>query len=96
MEDIAIPPDAGAPVKKLDEATALFLTALRFIPTDAGTTTNAKILAFLGGIKVRECSRDSVNKTTTFCPSPVQQIVAAAQQAGLVEGDVMSRLTVED
>ena len=94
MEDIKIPPDAGAPVKKLDEATALFLTALRFIPAEASST--AKVLAFLAGIKVREYSRDSVNKTTTFHPSPVQQIVAAAQQAGLVEGDIMSRLTVKD
>lgn len=94
MEDIKIPPDAGAPVKKLDEATALFLTALRFIPAEGSST--AKFLAFLSGIKVREYSRDSVHKTTTFHPSPVQQIVATAQQAGLVEGDIMSRLTVKD
>lgn len=96
MEDIKIPPDAGAPVKKLDEATALFMTALRFIPAEAEASSTAKFLAFLAGIKVREYSRDSVNKTTTFHPSPVQQIVAAAQQAGLVEGDIMSRLTVRD
>ena len=96
MNEPTIPPNAGAPAKKLDEATATFLAALMFAPRDPGASKEARILAITGALKHRDFSRDSVAGTTTYSPSLAQQVVAAAQRAGIVDGDVMSRLTVND
>ena len=96
MKQIIIPVDAGAPAKALDEATATFLAALAFAPSDPGASSTAKLLAITGALRHRDYTRDSVSGTTTYAPSLAQQVVAAAQRAGLVEGDVMSRLTVKD
>ena len=96
MNQITIPSDAGAPEKKLDEATATFFAALLFAPRDPGASNMQILLAIVGALKHRDYTRDSVAGTTTYAPSLAQQVVAAAQRAGLVEGDVMSRLTVKD
>lgn len=96
MDDIKIPPDAGAPAKKLDEATATFLAAIALAPRDPAASSEARLLAITGALKHRNYTRDAVAGTTTYAPSLAQQVVAAAQAAGIVDGDVMRRLTVKD
>ena len=96
MEDIKIPLDAGAPAKKLDEALATFLAALAFAPHDPTASKEARILAIAGALKHRNYTRDSIAGTITYAASLAQQVVAAAQAAGIVDGDVVSSLTVKD
>ena len=96
MSEITIPLDAGAPPKKLEEATATFLAGIIFGITETKASSEARLLAIIGAFKHRNFTRDTVRDTITYTPSLAQQVVAAAQAAGIVEGDVMARLTVKD
>ena len=88
------PTDPGAPARKMDEATATFFAALFIACSSPFTTTNGRVVAFGAALR-----RPGETKTITdgkmhYSPSPAQEIVARAQQAGLVEGDILKRLRV--
>ena len=84
----------GAPTTKIDEALATFLAAgfYALAKTRSGNSFEGAFGAAL--------TRNSQSKTITdgkwhFSPSPAQFVVAQAQRAGLVEGDVLARLGVK-
>ena len=96
MADIKIDPAAGAPAKKLDEATATFLAALALIDNRPGTSPTAKAASFNSALRHPGVSKDTTTNKVVHSPSPAQLIVHSAQKAGLVEGDVFKRLGVKE
>ena len=93
-ENLKPAPDAGAPTKKMDEATATLLVALFCMAQRPYVSPQRQVFDFNSGLRHPGVTRNVVDGTETTQASIVQQIVAAAQTAGIVEGDVSSRLTV--
>lgn len=93
-ENLKPAPDAGAPTKKMDEATATLLVALFCMAQRPYVSPQRQVFDFNAGLRHPGVTRNVVDGTETTQASIVQQIVAAAQTAGIVEGDVSSRLTV--
>lgn len=83
--------DPGAPARKMDEATATLFAAL-FV-----ALANSRGGDSFGTAFGKALARNGESKTFTdgalhYAPTPAQQVVARAQRAGLVEGDVLARL----
>lgn len=83
--------DPGAPARKMDEATATLFAAL-FV-----ALANSRGGDSFGAAFSKALTRNGESKTVTdgkmhYAPTPAQQVVARAQRAGLVEGDVLARL----
>ena len=83
----------GRPAKPLDEATATLLRAAVFAATMPAETTAGRELNFSRMLRSSGFKRDAVRGTITSDPSPVQRMIAFAQELGLVEGNVLARLT---
>ena len=81
--------DHGAPTRPLDEATATFVAAcfLALATGDCGfEVAFSRALTSTGATKTITDGREH------YAPSAAQRVVARAQRAGLVEGDVLARL----
>lgn len=83
--------DPGAPARKMDESVATFVAAL-FV-----ALANSRGGDSFGTAFGKALTRNGESKTINdgkmhYAPTPAQQVVARAQRAGLVEGDVLARL----
>lgn len=83
--------DPGAPARKMDEATATLFAAL-FV-----ALANSRGGDSFGTAFGKALTRSGESKTITdgkmhYAPTPAQFVVARAQRAGIVEGDVLARL----
>jgi len=78
----------------LNENLATFLAALAIACSEPYTTTTGRVVAFGKALRSPGESKTITDGKMHIAPSPAQEIVARAQQAGLVAGDVLKRLGV--
>ena len=95
-ETIKPTPAAGAPAKKLDEATATYFAALHLMGSNPGASIEAQTTLFSSALRHTGAAKDIVTGQIAYSPSPAQRIVHLAQKAGLVEGDVFKRLGIKE
>ena len=84
-ENLKPAPDAGAPTKKMDEATATLLVALFCMAQRPYVSPQRQVFDFNAGLRHPGVTRNVVDGTETTQASIVQQIVATAQTAGWTE-----------
>ena len=85
------PAEPGAPARPLDEATATLFAGL-FIALAKSRAGDSFETAFSKAMKRFGMTKTITDGKLHFAPTPAQRVVAAAQAAGIVEGDVLGRL----
>ena len=83
--------DPGAPARKLDEATATLFAAL-FVALAKSRGGDSFEVAFSKALTRLAASKTVTDGKMHYAPTPAQFVVARAQAAGIVEGDVLGRL----
>lgn len=96
MAELKADPAAGAPAKKMDEATATYLAALYIMGQRPYSTSARQELDFAGALRHETVTKDVVADKVIHSPSQAQRMVHVAQRAGLVEGDVYARLGIKE
>lgn len=87
--------EPGAPATRLDEALATFLAGLAIACSAPWTSADGFVVNFGKALRSHGGTKLITEGKVRHSPSAAQQLVARAQAAGLVEGDVMARLEVE-
>ena len=84
--------DHGAPTRPFDEAAATLISALFLALANSRAGDCGFEVAFSRALTSPAEAKTVTDGRAHYAPSAAQRVVARAQRAGLVEGDVLARL----